>query len=475
MTAASLPETCDIAVIGAGPAGLAAADTAARAGLSTLLLDEQAAPGGQIYRAVSTTPFADPVSILGAEQADGAALVAACAGSGARMVCGATVWSVACDGVLGVSVGGVARQVAARHVVIATGAQERPFPIPGWTLPGVMTAGAAQILLKTSGLVGAGRVVLAGCGPLLWLLAWQYLRAGARIDLMLDTTPRANWRTALRHLPAFLASSYLAKGLRLMASVRRAMTVVGGVEDLRAEGDGRLEQIVYRRAGAAEATHPADLLLLHQGVVPHVNLALAAGCAHDWDEVQLCFRPRLDPWLTSSVAAISIAGDGGGIGGAQAAAARGRLAALGALRRLGHDADPALQAGAAEARAAIAAAMRGRDFLDVLYRPAAAMRIPRGETLACRCEEVSAARVVEAVALGCQGPNQLKAFLRCGMGPCQGRMCGLTVTEVMAAARGVSPAEIGYLRLRAPVKPVTLAEIAAMPTTPEAERSVLRG
>lgn len=474
MTAQPVPAACDVAVVGAGPAGLAAAATAARAGLATVLLDEQPSAGGQVYRAVDATPLADPAAILGPGQEVGASLLRACADSGARMVAGATVWSVARDGTLGVSRASRAAPLAARHVVIATGALERPFPIPGWTLPGVMTAGAAQILLKTAGLVGAGRVVLAGCGPLLWLLAWQYLRAGVRIDALLDTTPRANWPAALRRLPGFLVSPYLRKGLRLMAAVRRAVPVIGGVTALRAEGEGRVERIVFRRGGEAEHTREADLLLLHQGVAPNINLAQAAGCSHRWDDAQLCFRPELDDWLVSSVATISIAGDGAGIGGAEAAAARGRLAGLGALRRLGAAADPGFDAAARAARREIAAAMRGRAFLDALYRPAAAMRMPAGETLVCRCEEVSAARVLEAAAQGCQGPNQLKSFLRCGMGPCQGRMCALTVTELLAAARGVSPAEIGHVRLRPPVKPVTLAELATMPATPEAARAVLR-
>jgi NADPH-dependent 2,4-dienoyl-CoA reductase/sulfur reductase-like enzyme len=393
------------------------------------------------------------------------------------MLAGATVWSVAADGTLGVSLAGAASPVVARHVVIATGALERPMPIPGWTLPGVMTAGSAQILLKTSGLVGEGRVVLAGCGPLLWLLAAQYRRAGARIAALLDTTPRANWLTALPHLPGFLASPYLVQGLRLMAAARRAMPVIGGVTELRAESGagGRLARVSFRRGTRVEQTLDADLLLLHQGVAPNVNLALSVGCAHDWDDAQLCFRPVLDAWLTSSVETVSIAGDGGGIGGADVAEARGRLAALGALGRLGAGDPVAIARDAAQARAEIAAGLRGRAFLDALYRPAEAFRVPDDATLVCRCEEVSAGRIREAVALGCPGPNQLKSFLRCGMGPCQGRMCSLTVTEVMARARGVSPGAIGHVRLRAPVKPVTLAEIAAMPTSPEAERAVLRG
>jgi bacterioferritin-associated ferredoxin len=114
----------------------------------------------------------------------------------------------------------------------------------------------------------------------------------------------------------------------------------------------------------------------------------------------------------------------------------------------------------------------GRGFLDRLYRPAAAFRQPDGDTVVCRCEEVTARQVRETAMMGCEGPNQMKAFLRCGMGPCQGRLCGLTVTELIATQRGITPSEVGYYRLRPPVKPITLGELASLPIG-EAERAAV--
>ena len=114
----------------------------------------------------------------------------------------------------------------------------------------------------------------------------------------------------------------------------------------------------------------------------------------------------------------------------------------------------------------------GRAFLDVLNRPADALRKPVGDTIVCRCEEVTARQVRDTADLGCEGPNQMKAFLRCGMGPCQGRLCGLTVTELIAGQRGSTPADVGYYRLRPPVKPITLAELASLPIA-EAERKAV--
>jgi bacterioferritin-associated ferredoxin len=219
---------------------------------------------------------------------------------------------------------------------------------------------------------------------------------------------------------------------------------------------------------------PADLLLLHQGVVPNVNLAMAAGVEHRWDERQLCWSPVLDLNGGSSIDGIAIAGDGVGIGGAEAAVFRGRIAARAAIDVLA-PAAAAKSVSMAALRAGLVRAERGRAFLDTLFRPAPRFRIPSGDTVVCRCEEVTANDILDSVAIGATGPNQLKAYRRTGMGPCQGRLCGLTVTELMAQARGKSPEEIGYYRLRAPVKPITLAELAAVPKTETDVKAVVRG
>jgi len=232
-----------------------------------------------------------------------------------------------------------------------------------------------------------------------------------------------------------------------------------------------VRSVGWRTAKGEAGTMPVDTLLLHQGVVPNVNLAMAAGVEHRWDDEQLCWAPLLDRFGETSLRGISIAGDGAGIGGGQAAAWRGVIIAMAVVRAL----KPGAKMPAEKlAYTALAGFMRGRKFLDRLYRPAKALRIPSGNTIVCRCEEVTAQQIVDTVELGCPGPNQMKSFLRCGMGPCQGRLCGLTVTELMADARGVSPQEVGYYRLRPPVKPITVAELAALPKTEAAVKAVVR-
>lgn len=467
MTKASdLASSYDLVVIGGGPAGLAAAALAARAGLSTVLFDENPGVGGQIYRAIAFSPVTDR-AILGEDYWAGAELASEAKSSGALIVNGATVWSLDPTRLVGVSIDGQARLIRASRVIIATGALERPFPIPGWTLPGVMSAGGAQTALKAQGLVPSGRTVMAGGGPLLWLLAAQILRAGGKLDAILETTPRANWLRAFAHLPDFVLSPYFSKGLKLLREVRAKVPVIR-VDRLEAVGDDKLCEVVHVAAGG-ERRMPADLLLLHQGVVPNVNLAIAAGVTHAWNERQLCFEPALDADFLSSVPGIAVAGDGAGIAGGTAAVERGRIAAIAAVRALRPEASmPDTQA----IRQKLQREEMGRAFLDWLNRPADSFRRPEGDTIVCRCEEVTAKQVRDTALLGCEGPNQMKAFLRCGMGPCQGRLCGLTVTELIATERCTTPEEVGYYRLRPPVKPITLAELASLPIA-EVERKAV--
>ncbi len=455
----------DLAVVGAGPAGLAAATTAAGLGMKAIVLDEQPAPGGQIYRGVEDVATRRPgrLAIFGEDYADGLALVRRFRASGAEHVASAAVWQVDRDLTVHYRACGTARSLRARQVLLATGAMERPVPLRGWTLPGVMTCGAAQVLLKTAGVVPEGRVVLAGSGPLLLLLASQLLRAGARPAAILETP--LNYRRALRHLPRFLlAPGYAARGLGMLGALRSAgVPYRRGVRDIHVVGTGHAECIDYECDGTRFA-EAADVVLLHQGVVPNANLAWSLRCEVKWDNRQRCFRPVLDAWGRSSVAGVWIAGDGGGIAGARAAELSGTIAAFGAAAEIGRISAEECAVRASATRAELARHIKARAFLDALYRPAQEAVAPRaGDVIVCRCEEVTAGEIRRIVLeQDCPGPNQMKAFTRCGMGPCQGRLCGLTVTELIAEYRGISARDVGYYRIRPPVQPVTLGEIAGM-------------
>jgi thioredoxin reductase/bacterioferritin-associated ferredoxin len=471
--AEQLADVYDLVIIGAGPAGMSAATEAAQFGASVLLIDENPSPGGQIYRSVTRFPE-ESGDFLGKEYWKGREIADFFGKTGSDYAPSTAVWSLdpaaekSGRATLGLTLAGAARRVEARAVIIATGAMERPMPVPGWTLPGVMTAGAAQIALKSIAAVPDGPTVLAGCGPLLYLLASQLLKAGANIVAVLDTSDAGQRRKALPHLPAFLGSPYLAKGLRLLVDVRRQSRVISGVTDLSINGEGRAASVTFSKGKRSE-TLPVETVLLHQGVIPSINLASSAGCTIRWNDQQRAFEPETDPLGRLSVPGLFAAGDGAGIGGADHAAVEGRIAALAALTDLGLLPEKEAKSRLAPLKQQRRRYLRGRAFLDILYRPAKQFLAPRDpETIVCRCEEVRAGQLREVIDLGVPGPNQLKTFIRCGMGPCQGRLCASTVTEIMADMRGVSPAEIGTYRLRAPIKPVRLAELAALPQTDDA-------
>jgi len=447
--------TVELAIVGAGPAGMAAAVLAAELGLETGLIDEQASPGGQIYRGIERS---QPNSPLGPDYHAGRPLAAALRESRVEYRPGTTLWHVDPEGALYLESGGRTEMLTARRILLATGAFERPVPIPGWKLPGIMGAGAAQILLKTGDLVPEGRVVLAGQGPLLYLFAAQLARAGAPPVALFETTPPENYLGAAR-LGGGLWSGrrMLLKGLRLMLAVKRArIPIRRAVRGLRALGGRNFERIAWEGGELA-----ADHLFLHEGVIPNVQVSLALQLRHEWDEGQLCWRPALDPWGQTSLANIFIVGDGGGIAGAEAAALSGRLAALAAAAQLDHIGEAERDRRAVPIRAALDRELALRPFLDRLYRPAQSVLVPaEDEVIACRCEEVTVGRIRQAARLGAQGPNQLKSFTRCGMGPCQGRICGPIVSAVMAETLGKPIAEIGTYRPRAPFKPITVGALA---------------
>ncbi|MBB2834193.1 UNVERIFIED_ORG: NADPH-dependent 2,4-dienoyl-CoA reductase/sulfur reductase-like enzyme [Rhizobium esperanzae] len=473
-SAADLAPAYDLIVVGGGPAGLAAAVEASAHGITVLLADENESPGGQIYRSVDRASNAD-LARMGQDYAAGRMLVERFLGADLSYARRATVWSVGpadeetSDGAhpleVGISLSGIARPIAAHRVILATGALERPFPFPGWTMPGVMAAGAAQILMKSSGLVPSGRTILAGTGPLLYLLASQLLRAGVSVVAVVDTTPVENWRLALPHVFTFATSPYAFKGLKLLLDVRRRTRVIRGVAAIEAIGSGQFSALRVRR-GNRSLDIRGDLLLLHQGIAPNLNLALAAGCDYVWDERLAAVRPTVDVCGASSVPGVAIAGDAAGIIGAIASALQGELAGLSAALDLKR-----IEQGAYEQRRnrltrKLARALRGRTFIEHRFRPAKTFRVPEDDgTIVCRCEEITAGKLREVAALGVPGPNQMKAFTRCGMGPCQGRLCGLTAVELLAQCRGVAIGEVGYYRMRPPVKPVTLGELAALPHT----------
>jgi NADPH-dependent 2,4-dienoyl-CoA reductase/sulfur reductase-like enzyme len=446
----------DVIVIGAGPAGLAAADALAEAGLRVLLLDEQHEAGGQVYRGIGSSRL-QGAGVLDDDYWQGRQLTRAPNLAKVEIAHRAKVWHVADGNAVSYLQAGEPRVARGRFLVIATGARERPVAIPGWTLPGVMTAGAAQILLKTAA-VTADDAVFAGTGPLLYLIAAQYLAAGARIAAVLDTTPGINYLRAASSLLPCVADPQLRKGVRmLMRLMRSGVPVHRGVTQLAAHGTSALQQVTWTDGGVTRSL-ACNALFLHQGVVPNIEIPLAAGCAWTWSAERLCWEIDTDEHGASSVPSVFVVGDGARIVGAKAAVLSGRLAgariaALAGGHATGAGIRPLLRARRRE--------LRLRRFLDRLYRPAESNILSSDPaTIVCRCENLSVGDLTSTVPEAGVDLNFVKSASRCGMGPCQGRLCSHS-TALLACRADPALRQPVPLRPRSPLAPLTLHELAS--------------
>ena len=451
-----------LVIIGAGPAGLAAASVAGKLGIDTLVLDDQPSPGGQIYRGIKSTSD-NLLKVLGPEYVHGRTLLADIEHPSIDLLHDTTVWQISEDGTVFFTGPDGSSSVQGEQTILATGALERSMPFPGWTLPGVMTAGGIQIALKTAGLTPDGNFVLAGSGPLLLLLARQILDAGGDLSAVVETTPSHNRLAAMKYLPGMCKSrKMLRDGIGLLGVLRKhRIPHFRRATSLAAIGDKSLEGLRFESKGSIHEL-PCKLLGIHIGVVPNVQVTRQLNLPHDWHADQHCWHPRNNEQGKTAYDWLHIAGDGGGIYGALAAELQGTIAAWSTARLLDATDEKSAHLNIKAAQKKLAPLLSARRFIDRLYAPSKEFLTPKNETIICRCEEVTAGEIRDYVDLGCLGPNQTKSFGRPGMGPCQGRYCGLTVSELIADQRGVAIADVGYYRIRPPIKPITIAELASM-------------
>lgn len=447
-----------IVVVGAGPAGIAAADVLARSGLTPVIIDEGARPGGQAYRTAPPQLDLEIEPLLGSEAEKFRRLHATFAQlrASADYRCRTTAWGVHEHHlyVQGPSGDDVLPYDA---LILATGATDRVLPVPGWTRPGVFTLGGAQVALKDQGCLIGRHVAFCGSSPLLYLAALQYRQTGGGIAIILDTTPLREKARALGDLAA--SPGTLRRGLGYMAKLHAGgVGIEHGVRLTGFEGHGSVTAVTYARANGQQCQIACDAVAFGFGLKPETQLAELAGC-------QLSYDPTFRQWLPASDAdgrcgnGLYVAGDGATVGGADAAELSGALAAAALVDDLGR-ASPLADRDRLRRRLA-----RLRRFQRGLARAFAwpyteTARLADDTTL-CRCENVTVGELRRSLRndLPPQDVNRVKALTRCGMGRCQGRFCGLASAEVAAAVLGRPLEEVGYLRAQAPVKPLALASV----------------
>lgn len=454
----------EVAVVGAGPAGLAAAEAAAAQGCRVVVLDDQPRPGGQYLRRPAPELRRRGRDRFGSEPALARRLFAVLERDAVDYRPRTTVWHVPEPGVLAWSSPEAAGRVRARAVVIAAGAHERVTPFPGWTLPGVITAGGAQNLIKGQRMLPGRRVAVAGSGPLLLVVAATLARAGAQIVAVAEA---ASSSAGVAHaLPGLLA----APGLLALGAAYRARLLAAGVPIrtghtvIEARGDGVVSEVLLAPIDTAghvdrdhACTYAADALVTGFGLACSSELARLAGCDSAYDGAAGGWLVARDSWLETSIAGTFAAGDGARIGGARSAIAEGALAGLAAARRVRGALTPAGSARVARLRRTLARLARFRDALEMLFAgPASYAALMRTDTLVCRCEDVDLAMIEAARAEGMTSLVQLKSRTRAGMGRCQGRCCLATLAEIATAGR---PADARWPRVRPPARQVPIGDL----------------
>lgn len=467
-------EQFDALVVGAGPAGMSAAIEICRHGGSVHVVDEQSAPGGQIYRAAENATKKQ-AKIFGETYRRGADLISEFRASGCTYSPNTTVVNVDPNLNADVVSGGKMWRIDARQLVLATGAYERPVPLEGWTLPGVMTAGAAQVLAKQSGVVPSGRVALVGNGPLLWLLAWQFRRLGvdltAIVEMDVNRRPSGTWD----HLGGFLVSPYARDGLKYLLSAQLRTRKVRASGAVRILGESEVTGIEIARRKSSPVLIDADVVLVHDGIIPSVHLPGAAGCDLKWSISQRAWRPNVDAWQRADgCAGIHVVGDGASIQGAGAAEATGAIAATDVLFQTGKLTESERDVAALKWRSAHRRHMRGRRFIDSWFTPVEAVRLASPTALVCRCEAVTRADAETALRSHPDRLAHLKSTTRCGMGPCQGRMCMPSIGSLAKHEIGVHPTCIGPPSFRFPTKPVNVATLAGFETADQSVEGSIR-
>lgn len=451
----------DALVIGAGPAGLRAASVMAESGLEVLLVDEQAFPGGQIYRHV-TAPGAQQRFAEAADFRKGTALIRRFQHSGAQALSETTVWFLE-PGRMLASRENETLDLRARNTIIAVGAMERPVPFRGWTLPGVMCAGGADILLKTAGLLPQTPVVLAGSGPLLYLVASHLLHKGQSLAAVLDQTPPINMLRAAPHLPAgLLGLPLLLRGLSMLNLVRKkGVPVYRNVSTLEARGAERLEQVAFV-AGKSGHTLEAATLLYHGGVIPRTHMTNALELPHSWNARRQCWEVVCDHFGRTAREGVYVAGDCAAVRGATVAGIAGELAGLAVAVRQEAMGQEEFRRRSTPLRRALSVQTASRAFLDAWFCPRNDLFAVPDDVTVCRCENVTAADIREAVREGLTDVNEIKLRTRAGMGNCQGRTCGPALAAIAAHTADKAVSDMGMLRVRAPLRPIPLAAMARL-------------
>lgn len=457
--------TTSVVIVGAGPAGLSAAIEAADAGADVILLDENERIGGQIYRQLP--PQIRARAPLGDQAVASELFRGIESRPRIRVYCRTAVWG-ACGGTtLAIRKDDRVDYVTGGCVIIATGALDRPVPFLGWTLPGVITAGAALTLLKGQRILPGRRVLLAGAGPIQLVLAKYLLQGGANIVALLEASSR--WQLYSRLHRLIGQGSLLREGIGYTLHLRRSGVRLRHQHAIaRVEGDTSVRRAVIARvdedwrpiAGSEEAID-VDAVVCGYGFVPSIELTSLLGCDHRYDPLRGGWVPTHNEDMETSVPHIFVAGETTGVAGAVVAREEGRIAGITAAHRLRLLTKAEADKRSRAPRRRLAGLYRFRRALDEVYQPREGLlELLTPATVVCRCEEVTTSDIVNALAKSGGSINDVKRRTRAGMGPCQGRMCAPSVSALVHRLSALNAPNAERPSVRAPARPIALGAFA---------------
>jgi thioredoxin reductase len=454
----------EVLVVGGGPAGLAAAAAAAEAGADVLLVDDRGGLGGQYYKQPLDPAASDR------QHAAGRALIQRVRAAGVRVYSGVRVWGADGPCRLYAARGRERFELRAERLILATGAYERAVPFPGWTLPGVMTTGAGQSLLRGYQVAPGSRVLVAGNGPLGVQLAAELVRAGGTVVALVELARMFSPGRVIELLRmAASAPSLTRDGLGYLARLRRArVPILTGRAVVRVEGEGHAERTVVARVDQAglpvpgtEMTFDVDAVCVGLGFMPGNELARLLGLRHSVDPLTGGYVLGRSPSGRSSLEYVWAVGDSAEVRGAKVAQSAGMLA--------GAEAAASLAGPVRDLRAVSRHRDRHERFQRALWRayraPALFSQLADAQTIVCRCENVTLG-TIGAAAREVASSGAVKRLTRAGMGQCQGRFCGFVVTELVKEATGVPVSALSGFAPQPPLRPTPLWVLAA-PEPPE--------
>lgn len=466
----------EMIVVGAGPAGIEAAIVAANSGVEVTLIDTARRPGGQYFQQL-------PVEFRSEEypgsRNKGERLFRRLEEAHVHLLSNTLVWGIfqgerPDEWYVTLYAPDLPTQLSTNLLVLAPGAYDRTIPFPGWDLPGVMTAGASMIFVKKQHVLPGKRFILSGTGPLQLAAAAQLVQAGAKVMGVHECVTGLPWR-GIPFLPAMWGQwGRMWEGFDYMRILIGAgVPYRTGWAVVEARGCDRVEEAIIARLDSTGTPIPGsekvvavDTVVVGYGLLPSTELSRLLECETEYVTERGGFVPRRNQEMQTSLPGVYVVGDGAGIGGAEMAMIEGRIAGWSAACHAGKVGQKEAQSVITSERNGLKREQRFSHMLGSLFTPPRGLHsLAKDETIICRCEQVTLGQIRDAIKLGTQTVNDVKNLTRCGMGNCQGRVCGEKVASILASEIGCSLQEARYYNVRPPVHPLPLNIIEEIDTT----------